>query len=74
MTIGGYDFRQVRGLQGKPLPAFAIFQVPSAPNSQYTKVAYLGVAHSVMLQVLVLWPVSSVLMNQQHGTSRKRKR
>ena len=39
------------GVQRKPLPAFAVFQVPTAQNNQYTKVAYFRVACSKLLQL-----------------------
>lgn len=39
------------GSQGKPLPAFAIFLVPSAQNNQCTKAAYFGVAHPKLLVI-----------------------
>ena len=35
-------FRQIRGAPKKPLPAYAVFQVPTAQNNRYTKVAYWG--------------------------------
>lgn len=37
-------FRQIRGVQRKLLPVFTAFQVPSAGNYQYIKVAYLVMA------------------------------
>ena len=37
-------FRHLKGVQRKPWPAFAVFQVPIAQNNQYTKAVYLGVA------------------------------
>ena len=43
-------FRHIREVQRKSLPAFAVFQVPSAQSSQYTKVAYFGVACPELLQ------------------------
>ena len=36
---GGSAFRQIRGVQRKPLPAFAVFWVPIAQSNQYTKAA-----------------------------------
>lgn len=35
-------FGQMRGVQEKPLTAFAVFQGPRAQYNQYTKVAQLG--------------------------------
>ena len=43
-------FRQMMGVQRKPLPAFAGFQMPTAQNNQYTKVAYFEVALCATLQ------------------------
>lgn len=43
--FGGYVFRQIRALQRKPLPEFAVeLLVLPVQNNQYTKVAYFGVA------------------------------
>ena len=47
---GGSVFRQIRGVERKPLPEFAVFQVPTSRNSQCAKVAYLGVACPELLQ------------------------
>ena len=44
----------MRRVQRKPLPAFAVFQVPTAWNNRYTKAAYLGMACSSALQFLSL--------------------
>ena len=42
--FGGYVFRQIRALQRKPLPEFAVeLLVLPVQNNQYTKVVYLGV-------------------------------
>ena len=58
----GSIFRQIKGVQRHPLPAFAVFQVPTAHNSRYATVAcfvvtcpellqfYFGVAYSATLQ------------------------
>ena len=35
---------QIRAVQRQSLPAFAIFQVPTDQNNQYTKATYFGVA------------------------------
>ena len=44
-------FRYMKRVQSKPLPAFVVFQVPTAlENNQYTKVAYFGVACPELLQ------------------------
>ena len=51
VPFGGYVFRQIKGVQRKPLPASAVFQVPIAQNNQYTKVAYFGVACPELLQL-----------------------
>ena len=45
----GSVFRQVRGVERKPLPAFAVFQVPIAQNNQYAKVTYFEVTYSAIL-------------------------
>ena len=50
VPFGRAVFRHTWGVQRKPLPAFAVFQVPSAQNSQYTKGAYFGVACPKLLQ------------------------
>lgn len=34
-------------MRKKPLPAFAVLQVPTAQNNQYATVAYLGEPYSV---------------------------
>lgn len=47
--FGGSVFRQVRGIQRKPLLAFAVFEMPSAQNNQI-QVAYLGVICFELLQ------------------------
>lgn len=39
------------GVQRKPLLELAVYQVPSAPNHQYTKAAYFGVSCPKLLQV-----------------------
>lgn len=39
-----------RGVQRKPLPVLAIFQVLTSQDNQGTKVAYLGVAYAELLQ------------------------
>ena len=44
VPFGGCVFRQVSGVQRKPLSAFAVQQVSSAQKDQYTKAAYFGVA------------------------------
>ena len=44
IPLGGYVFRQIRGVQRKPLIAFAVWQVPTAQNNQFTKVAYFWAA------------------------------
>ena len=36
--------RQIRGVQTKSPPAFAVFQVPIVQDNRYAKAAYLGVA------------------------------
>ena len=33
----GSVFRQMRGVQREPPPVSTVFQVPSAPNNQYSK-------------------------------------
>ena len=38
-------FRQIRGVQRKPLPAFTVFQVTTDQNNQYAKVAYSATLH-----------------------------
>lgn len=43
-ACGGSVFRRRRGVQGKPLSASDVFQVPITQNNQYTKVAYFRVA------------------------------
>lgn len=40
VPFGGLALRQMRRVQRKPLPAFAVFQVPSPENNQYIKAAY----------------------------------
>ena len=44
VPFGGSVFKQIKEVQRKLLPAFAILQMPSAQNSQYAKAAYFGVA------------------------------
>ena len=39
-----------KGVQRKPLPAFAVVQVPTAQNNQCNKAAYFGVARSATFQ------------------------
>ena len=43
--------KKKKEVQRKPLPAFAVFQVPTVQNNQYTKVAYFRVACSELLQL-----------------------
>lgn len=50
VPFGRAVFRHTWRVQRKPLPAFAVSQVPSAQNSQYSKVTYFGVACSKLLQ------------------------
>lgn len=42
VSAEGPIFRQIRGVPRKPLPALAVFQVPTAQNNQYTEVVYFG--------------------------------
>lgn len=42
-SFGGSVFRQMRGVQRKPLQALAVFLVPSAQNNQCTQAARFGV-------------------------------
>ena len=44
VPFGGSAIRQIRGVQRKPLPAFAVFQVPSAQHNQCTKASYFNKA------------------------------
>ena len=44
VPFGGSVFRQIKGIQRKPVPTFAVFQMPLAQNNQYTKAEYLGAA------------------------------
>jgi len=37
VPFGGSVFRPIRGVQRKPLPASADFQVPTVQNNQYTE-------------------------------------
>lgn len=37
LPFGGSVFKQIRGVQRKPVPTFAIFQLPSAQNNQCNK-------------------------------------
>ena len=48
MTI--YFLEEDLSLAGKLFSAFAVFQVPTVQNNQYTKAAYFGVAHPELLQ------------------------
>lgn len=48
--LGGSVFRQIRGLQRKPLPEFVVFQVPTYQNNQYITEAYFVVASPELLQ------------------------
>lgn len=43
-----------KGVQRKSLPVFAVSQVPSAQNNQYTKAPYSGVACPEFLHLSVL--------------------
>ena len=36
--------RMEKGIQRKPWPVFAVFQVPITQNNQYAEAVYLGVA------------------------------
>lgn len=49
----GSDFRRIRGVRRKPVPAFAVLQVPTAQNNQYTTRAYFGVAYPEPLHCLL---------------------
>lgn len=54
-------FILIRGVQRKPSSAFAVFQVPTAQNNQYTKVAPFGRAHPELLQSHLVVPFSAAL-------------
>ena len=47
--IGGSVFREIRGVQRKPLLKFAVFQVPTTQNNQYARVTYFRVSYSAPL-------------------------
>ena len=49
-SFWGFIFKRIRGVQRKPFPVSAVFQVPTAPNNQYAKAAYFGVACPELLQ------------------------
>ena len=51
VPVGGPIFRQMRGVQRKPLSAFAVYQVPTAQDNQYSKAAHFGVTYSATLQL-----------------------
>lgn len=42
VPFGGSVVRQIKEVKGKSLPAFAVFNVSTAQNNPYTKVAYFG--------------------------------
>lgn len=45
-----------RGIHRKSFPAFAVFRMPSAQNSQYAKAAHLGAAcPELLLHILRRW-------------------
>ena len=74
----GSVFRQIRGVQRKSVPAFAVFQSITAQNNQYTKAAYFevacpeflqscfGVAYATTLQHL-LWIPGCWFRHVMHG-------
>lgn len=55
---------RLRTAQRKPLPVFAVFQVPIAQKNQYTKAAYFGVPRPEILQSYFWVACSPVLRNQ----------
>lgn len=44
VLFGVSVFRHIKGIQRKPWPVFAVFQVPITQNNQYAEAVYLGVA------------------------------
>lgn len=46
-------FRQIRRVQTKLLPVFAVFHVFLTQNNQHIEVAYFRVAHSKLLHMLL---------------------
>lgn len=60
IPLGGYVFRQKWGVQRKPIATFAVFQVPTAQNNCYTKVARFGAACPELLQLyfVVAYPAT----------------
>lgn len=66
--LGDPSLSRWEGVQRKPLPALALSQIPSAQNTQYTKVAYLGVAYPERLHLstdIKLSPKFRVLIHQE---------
>ena len=48
-SLGGSVFRQIQGVRRKPLPVFAVFQVPIVQNNQNAKVACLRMVYFATL-------------------------
>lgn len=46
---------QTRGIQRKPFPAFAVFQVTTVQNNRYAKVTYFRVVVPELLQLYLTW-------------------
>ena len=44
IPFGGSVFKQIRGVQRKPVPTFAIFQLPSAQNNVTSSTFWCGMS------------------------------
>lgn len=67
--FGGGVFRQLKGVQGKPYPAFGVFRMPTAQNNQNAKAAYFEVAYSATLQRYLPKLETNVIFDQQFSFS-----
>ena len=65
VSFGGSVFRQLRGVQGKLLPALAVFQVSLAQNNQYIKVTFWG---EVACSKLSLWSSMALQINHRNAS------
>ena len=60
VSFGGSVFRQLRRVQGKLLPALAVFQVSLAQNNQYSRVTFWG---EMACSKLSLWSSMALQIN-----------